>query len=655
MKRAPAIIAVALLGALLNGPSQAAETGKFVDLGPQVTATTIQGSLVVRDDAGRDVVFTVARGEPAHLLAFAIETGERVLDVPLPGTDGVWNLTLSSDGWLYIPSANGRLLRHRPGTRTVEDLGQALPTETVIWDVVAGQDGEVFGGTYPGGRVFRYHPKDGFSDASRGPLVAGENYCRGLAYHPATGKVYAGIGAHAHLIELDPKTGQKRELLPKKYRDQESVYSLGLLPDAVHGDRLLALVANANVTLVYNLKTDTVERVITSPVSVKTAAKAPDGGRVYYSDGTKLTSFDLEQPGEAPKGIVRCIGANAMRWLSPDRLCVLTRYAQLLTYTPSTGKTEMKALEIPPQPIPIHGLALGPDGRIWMGGFLAGGNAAYDPATGKTELFKGMSQTEQMAVMGNKIYYGIYPHARFHVYDTTRPWDASKDNPRKLAQWEGQSRPVAMVGVEELNKVFVGTVPEYGRLGGALITYDAKTDRTDVREGVVPKQSVVSLAWSHGTLVGGTSVTGGLGQVPEEKEGRLFLWDPAQNEKTFETTPVPGTTAVTCLINGPDGKVWGVADGTLFLFDVDKREVVSRHKLFDVDYAARNYNVWRDAFLVVHPSGQLYGVLDGKFFRLDPTTKAVTVLRERGAELLTMDRDGRLYFRVKERLWQYVP
>ena len=82
-----------------------------------------------------------------------------------------------------------------------------------MWDVAAGADGEVFGATYPGCRVVRYRPGEGFSDVGRGPLVKDENYVRTVAYDAATGKVFAGVGSHAHLIELDPKTGEKTELL----------------------------------------------------------------------------------------------------------------------------------------------------------------------------------------------------------------------------------------------------------------------------------------------------------------------------------------------------------------------------------------------------------------------------------------------------------
>ena len=335
----------------------------------------------------------------------------------------------------------------------------------------------------------------------------------------------------------------------------------------------------------------------------------------------------------------------------PDFVC--SRYAQLLTIDPATGKTESKQLVIPPQPTPIQSIELGPDGKMWMGGFLSGGTASYDPLTGKSELFKGMSQIEHIGLLDGKMYFGIYPHARFYEFDPTKTWD--ENNPKKLAQVEGQSRPVAVLGVPECGKVFIGMVPEYGILGGHLMSWDARASSLADLGEVVDKQSIVSLAYANGMLLGGTSITGGLGIKPTETQARLFVWDPIAAKKVFEIAPVPDATAITCLIVGPDKNIWGIANGTLFIFDAAGRKIISTHELFKLDYAARNFNVWRDGFLVLHPTGRIFGTLDDKFFELDPATMKTTVLRDKGAQLLAMDRAGRLYFRDTVNLWQYTP
>jgi hypothetical protein len=240
------------------------------------------------------------------------------------------------------------------------------------------------------------------------------------------------------------------------------------------------------------------------------------------------------------------------------------------------------------------------------------------------------------------------------MYYTTKPWDTKQDNPRQfgdLGKEHNQSRPMAMCGVEELGKVFIGTIPEYGQLGGVLAICDPKTDKIDVYHHVVPKQSITSLAYVGNVIVGGTSIWGGLGQQPEEKEAKLFLWDPAKNEKVFETTPVSGAALISGLFKGPDGIAWGMAGGTLFVFDVRARKVVFTKELFPKNSGSN----WRDAFFAITPSGRIYGTANNSLFEVDPKTKEITVLRQKGAGLLSMDREGTLYFREGTHLWKYTP
>lgn len=630
--------------------------GRFENLGPQITATTLIGTTFAKDASGREVVCTVMRGQPAKLVTYDLRSGEMLKVLPLPGADGAWNATTASDGTVYVGTdANGHVYRYRVGDEAVTDLGQ-VPGQSWVWDLCPGKDGEIFVSTYPGCQVVRYHPKDGFREVSRGAASEGEQYARAVAYDDKTGKLYVGVGSHAHLVELDPATGEKVELLPGEYASNEFVYGV-----SVYGDHVFACVTNLNQSLFINTTTRKVEAVLPRMTGQQVMAKSPGDGRVYYVVDRKLWSWDTASPKAGPVEIMPSSDALGMTWVKYDgedgypgeTLVVFTRYAGVLRYNPQTGKSSVKQLTAPKEPIVIQSIALGPDGRIWTAGYLSGGNAAFDPKTGKSQEYKGLSQAESMAARGNVLYFGIYPHGRFYAYDATQPWDVKRGNPKHLGDIEGQSRPFAAMGVEELDKVFWGTVPEYGLLGGGLAAYDVKTGKLDFHHNVVQDQSVIALAYADGLVVGGTSVWGGLGIQPTQTEGKLFLWDPKENRKVFEMTPVDGMSAVTCLINGPGGKVWGVAGGTLFVFDVANREIVSRHELFEVSYKGKT--VWKGADLVVHPSGQVYGTLEGKFFRLDPATKRVTVLRQGGAHLLAMDRDGRLYFREKVDLVRYSP
>lgn len=624
------------------------DDGTFKNLGTQITATTLIGTTFTKDADGTPLVCTVMRGQPAKLVVFDLKSGKIVKILPLIGAEGAWNATTASDGSVYIGTdSNGHLYRWIPGEDEAKDLGQ-VSGQTWVWDVAAGKDGEVFLATYDGCEIVRYRPDEGFKEISTGPASPGEQYARAVAYDPATGKVYAGVGSHAHLVEINPATGKKNELLPPEYSNQEFVYGVNIF-----GHYLFALVTNLNKSLVFDLNTKKVVAVLPEMSGQQVMTKSPVDDKVYYVVAGHLHVYDMAKVDDPPKELVPCPDSLGMSWEGDSILVVFTRHAGVLRYDTKTGNATTTEFETPAEPVVIESMATGPEGRIWMGGYLSGGNAAYDPATGKSQEYKGLSQAESIGVLGNVLYFGLYPHGRFAMDDTTQEWKSARANPKIIGKVDGQSRPFAGLGVPELKQVFFGTVPEYGTLGGGIADYDPAAEKLSFFGDIVKDQSVIALVYADKMIIGGTSIFGGLGQKPSQSEGKLFIWDPRTKQKVFESVPVPGSTAVTCLMVGPDKKVWGLAEGTLFIFDPATKKVIFQQRLFDIDY--QEQAIWRDGTLILHPLGQIYGTAGHRFFRLDPETKRVTLLRDHGAQLLAMDRQGRLYFRDRTNLWQYTP
>lgn len=639
--------------------ARAEDRGTFTDLGVQITSSTMQGAAFATDASGRHLLFTAMRGEPAKLLMFDVASGDLLKVMPLKGAQGAWSVTTASDGSIYVGGqSNGHLYRYVPGEEDLVSLGQCLPGQTFVWDLTAGQDGEVFGATYPGCRAFRYHPDGGFSDVGSGPLIDGELYARSIDYDETNGKIYVGVGTKAHLIELDPKTGDKRNLLPNRFDDKKFVYAV-----AAEAGRIFGQLADGNEFLVLNRDSGEIEALLPSIHSRLVSPKSPYADVVYFSTDGKLHAYDLSTRQASVVDVNPTGGPQTLTWLRLDgfgadgpALVGFVRGGSIFKYHPATGESSITRLSPPGEPTPIQHIHRGPGGRIYSGGYLSGGLSVFDPAENKTTQLGSISQSEGMATMGDNLYLGVYPGARLYVYDATRPFQPRENNPRLIGQLDehDQDRPFGMLGVESLGKVFIGTVSDYGRLGGAMSIYDVKTQKLDVHRNIVPQQSVVSLAHHEGLVYAGTTISGGLGIKPTAGEAVLFIWDPAAEKKVFETVPVPDAMAVTSLLVTPDGLIWGMAQSTLFVFDPRSREVIERNRLFDITYN-RDGHVWHDATLGWHPSGVVYGTQRGRFFRIDPRTKSVTVLREGGCNHLAIDDLGNVYFTLGSHLWQYTP
>src|SRR5690606_7306898 len=149
----------------------------------------------------------------------------------------------------------------------------------------------------------------------------------------------------------------------------------------------------------------------------------------------------------------------------------------------------------------------------------------YDPVTGKTENYPGLTQAESITVDGDDLYFGNYPSAHIYVYNTKAAWDMGNGNPKRIAIISGEDRIFGGVSVPTHGSLFFGTVPTYGKLGGVLAQYD-KNDKKLTNYGVImPDLSIISLIHKDDVIFGGTSVLGGIGIDPSLSEAKLFAWD----------------------------------------------------------------------------------------------------------------------------------
>lgn len=638
---------------------QVTTAGDLINLGPQVFERSINGGTFVVDQNGDPWVYMVLRGSPARLLGYRVDgiTTAPQINLALNGASGSWSVVQTTDGSVYVSTTNALLFKHQPGTQHVESLGSVLAGESYIWELIPGKDGEVFGATYPGAKVFRYHPSTGIQEVSNGAVKAGESYARSIAYHKASDKLYVGVGSHTGLIKLDPRTGTKTDILPPSDQGHAGfVYYLGMVEGITSGDKLLATITGTsgyNKTLFYDIDSETYIHQI-GVVVAKTAIKSPVDDKIYFTNSSSLYSYDFGDNNPRLVALNKNSSALATSWLSNSELCYLTGDGKLITYNTTTNNASEFELEIPPESIGINTVAYGPDGRIWMSGYPIGSNAAYDPVTGQTEMYQGLSQSESISYFGTDIYFGVYSGSKFYQYDTTQPWEMNT-NPRHLGSIPGQDRPFAYAGITDQNKMFFGTVPGYGRLGGALVEYDIHNDHLTSTEDIVEDHSIVALLYANDELYGGTSVWGGLGIQPIATEAKLFTVDPTNKIKTSEIVPVSGAKAITALLDGPDGHIWGMADGTLFIVDKISKNVVSSHELFTVSTETKSKHVWKNAALVIHPSGRIFGVAYGEFFELDPVSKTKTTISTSASNALTMDNNGYLYFHRSINLWRYIP
>jgi hypothetical protein len=170
-------------------------------------------------------------------------------------------------------------------------------------------------------------------------------------------------------------------------------------------------------------------------------------------------------------------------------------------------------------------------------------------------------------------------------------------------------------------RVYIGSYPDYGLLGGAISVYDPKKEEKRVYRHIIQNQSIASLAYIEklDLIAAGSSVRGGSGTRAIEKEAKLILWDPKEEKKVFEITPVTGAKTILSLVATIDGKLYGITNNEkVFVFDSEKREV---RKVFDLEFKEP-----RETSLQLGPDGKLYGLSKEAIFSIDPADDHISLV-----------------------------
>ncbi|TCZ78191.1 hypothetical protein E0485_08680 [Paenibacillus albiflavus] len=618
----------------------------------------------IRFDGKRYNVCFASNGVPAVLQEFDLVSGDLLFREPVPNTGCCWGMCSAENGDVYLSGTNdGVLYRYSSdGLKAID----ANPSDSWVWQLFS-INGKVFGGTYPGAKVFEYDIETG-SFQDYGIMKEGQNYVRGITADEHA--IYAGIGATKHVIRIDRTTGELVELQLE-----------GISGSQGFVDRLWViegyLFVSCTFTEMHVFRLDSLVHVGTFPFdNMLVKPNEYDPGRVYFKWGRKLCYWDIVQESwneteiqTLPEG-----RAKALEWLymngEPDRfngqvsgtsepaLALVTVNAQVAIIRLSDNQVKVRSLEIEPQPIEIHCLETGDDGKLYMGGYQRG-FSLFDPDTDTVErTFELFPQPEGMTFLDGIAYFGTYREAQMFRFDPHRSIDfgfTSDNNPGLIGEiGHLQDRPFAMTSGG--GRVFAGTVPDYGVRGGALAMYDPAVGKWETYPNIVPEHSVLGVAYKDGLIYGGTSLWGGLGTSPAEGPARMFIWDVAKRTKVAEFVPdIPDMDMPPCMIGelsaGPDGLIWGAIDGTLFAMDPVTTEIIKSKIIVPSEY---KYSKYLPIKLRWGSDGYLYTTLARRLIVVDPATLEHVQLSDRIIGNMALDRHGRLYYVQGKELYRMV-
>jgi streptogramin lyase len=534
------------------------------------------------------------------------ETGAcKVYPNPAPTESGARCMALGPDHCLYLgtlPAAH--FLKLDPKADTLVDLGRPSQSEEYIWDAAFGADQKLYGVTFPQAKLVRYDPASGKME-DLGRMDPTEMYAHFVA-GDVDGFVYAGIGtSKANIAAYEIATGEHREILPAAFQTagQARVYrgrdgqAYGTLGD-IH----------------FRLK--------------------------------GWTAIQLKA-GEAPPPV-------ASDALSDGRTISVSEHDLTLT-VPATQKTISRTFDYAGNLLNVFRIGFGPDGRLYGSSVLPLNLLRLDDVNGKVSELGGVGGGEIYSFLshGGRLLAAAYAgFAPLMSFDPSKPFQQGvpEKNPALVSfkNCDGGWRPEAMIEGPDGN-VLVGAVSGYGKLGGPLVVWNVGANKVDQYQNLMQDQSVITLAMWQKWVVGGTTIEGGGGSHSSATEARLFLWDPAACKKVFETTPVAGAVRINDLITASNGLVYGMAGGTMFVFDPALREVKHRGKM---PFTGDIYNA-----VAIGPDGKIWGLSSSGIFVIDPETYGVKIIAKPPKPITAgFAMSGRtVYFVCGPEIWRWTP
>lgn len=652
-------------------------TAEYTDLDEQVVGDApIHSAVFGKDGSGKDVIYAVADGSlsnttgyPAKLTVVDINSNSITAVKSIPGSAVGWAAVKATDNKIYVGATNtGKLYQYTPGAANVVDLGVAVPGELHVWALAAGMGGKVFGGTSNHAKFFKYETGNGFFEMeSANPVASDETYIRSMAHDIANNKTYLGTATNGKLMYYDNNgSGNRYNIMPSGYSDQTFVYSLDwtggkLFAQLLYGYKMLVL------DIVHNgsaAPTVTLDKEI--PIVHSAGVSNAVGGKVYYTTDGVLHEYNIDTKTTASLGYT--LGINPVADIGVVQLTDQTNWPgntvvtlgringkiNLFKYNLQTGHSDKVVLNFSDTPTLIRSVASGPDGEVFTSGYLTGGLGIYTPLRSDlSESLTGFGQAEGMIAYNGKLYQGVYPRAGLYEYDPdtetkTLLFDLKDDL---------QDRPFGLAAGN--GKIFVGTAPVYGELGGALTIYDISTDTKNTIVDIVPDQSVNSLAYHNGYVYGGTSIWGGAGSTPTTSQARFFRYNLSTGAVNTYTLPGVGSSeiqAITGVTVSSDGKLFFWAEGYLMKYDPVTNTVTNKGQKYPISYTVGQANfVFADAQMLVGKGDHLYGSIGGNLFVINKDTDILTTFSTpTAAKGIAQDALGNIYYVNGDKLWRFA-
>ncbi|MGW9414250.1 hypothetical protein [Arthrobacter cupressi] len=460
--------------------------------------------------------------------------------VPFPGIGGgVGRTAVDTQTGDVLAFGADDVVKRATLSGIVSDAYQTAPQSTnASFAVATDSKGRIWNGNYPTGNATRFDPVT--RTTLHTPRVRPDTqYVRALAVD-SSDNVYAGTGTQnpALFTWHTDRPDEIREIPVPDARATGFIYRI-----EAHGDVLFVHFDGADGTLrfrVYRISTGTWLTLAWPwmPAGM-TSASAPGSSDAYVVWNTVGVHKLMRINTDTMEPALVCLVADTARAMDVEETGTDTivnilcgsdgQYRSVKVSTSLQVVLRDVKADFAAQAFKLQGaMASVAEDKIYFGGYMGDGLGSVELTTRTTwrsPLGTGIGQIEGLFEYDPlTIYIGSYPGGAIFRFN---PVTKVAKKLIELRSTYYQARPIcwAWAGL----RVVAGSVPDYGRNGGALTFINPLND-SDIKvvPGPIPGQSVLGLAGEGDVVYGTTGILGGQGSTNDTQPAHVFAWNVVQ-------------------------------------------------------------------------------------------------------------------------------
>ena len=621
--------------------------------------------------SGSDVMYTTINGTPSVFNVYDITNASLISSHTMENAKSVWSHFINPVNDNVYIIGSGNLYEYDPSSDTMTDLGDFSSTEGASFTGTCDESGNIYIGTTTNGKIIKYDINDKkFYD--KGSVIQDAVYVRSLNYH--NGYLYAGIKGEGFVkfYKVNVNDFSLREEIPLPVSgdySQEIMNSVNwIYSGTVIGDKIALYVHTKTkyILLVYDtVSGEFVQTGYSGGFKGLYTSPLKDNKSYFFGDG-KIKYIDVET-GRVYGLDISCesdavYGAG---WIEKDGKEMLTvvnsKNGNLIYYDLDTSERyeDINSVDLVTTFYVIQSLEAGDfengDDGIYLGSYAGQSSLRYDVTEG-TKLVFPTSQIEGMTYYNGIQYMGMYTKAGLYKFDHTK--SLADNNPEYIGRiGTNQDRPFALCAGD--NKIYAGTVPDYGYLGGEIGIYDISSDTLTSSGVIVENQSIMSLAYKDGFVYGSTTVWGGLSAAPDSNAvAKIFKYDPQTKNVVWSVTPelnsIDNPLWIGSVAFDKYGKLWAVSGNTLFSFDIENKKVTDEIKFNDYTFSTTTHQ-WRPHYIRFDKNGNLYTNINSiQIVNVSDVSDRISLNQHIGQKvsLFTLDDNGNIYYALSDKMYK---